>query len=119
MTDNIMQGKVCLVTGATSGIGEETAKALAKFGATVIAVGRSETKCAKTVAQIRQQTSNAQVEYMVADLSSQKSIRALAEQFKQKYSRLDVLVNNAGAIYLSRQQSVDGYELTFALNHLG
>ncbi len=119
MIDNIMQDKVCLVTGATSGIGEETAKVLAKSGATVIVVGRSEQKCAETVTQIRQQTSKAQVEYMVANLSSQKSIRALVKQFKNKYSRLDVLVNNAGAIYLSRQQSVDGYELTFALNHLG
>ena len=119
MIDNSMNGKVCLVTGATSGIGEETAKELAQRGATVIVVGRNEKKCAATVTQIRQQTGNAQVESMIADFSSLEQIRALAELFKKKYARLDVLVNNAGAIYLSRQQSVDGYELTFAVNHLG
>ena len=118
MADNTMQGKVCLVTGATSGIGQEAAKELAQRGATVIVVGRNADKCAKTATQIRQQTGNAQVESMVADLSSLKDVRALAQQFKSKYSRLDVLMNNAGAIYLSRQASVDGFELTFALNHL-
>jgi retinol dehydrogenase-12 len=118
MTDNTMQGKVCLVTGATSGIGQEAAKELAQRGATVLVVGRNADKCAKTVTQIRQATGNAQVESMVADLSSLKDVRALAQQFKSKYSRLDVLMNNAGAIYLSRQTSVDGFELTFALNHL-
>ncbi|MDE3089189.1 MAG: SDR family oxidoreductase [Chloroflexota bacterium] len=114
-----MRGKVCVVTGATSGIGAETAKQLAQRGATVIIVGRSAENCKTTVARIRRETGNAAVEYLLADLSSQKDIRGLAQQFKSKYARLDVLVNNAGGFWMSRQETVDGYEMTFALNHLG
>ncbi|MBI5030073.1 MAG: SDR family oxidoreductase [Chloroflexi bacterium] len=108
-----------MVTGATAGIGLETAKQLAQMGASVIVVGRNERKCITTVAKIRQQTGNAQVESMVADLSSQKEIRGLAEQFKKNYTRLDVLVNNAGVVSMMRQESVDKIEMTFAVNHLG
>jgi NAD(P)-dependent dehydrogenase (short-subunit alcohol dehydrogenase family) len=118
MADQSMNGKVCMVTGATAGIGLETAKQLAQMGATVIIVGRNADKCARTVAQIRQATGNAQVESMVADLSALKQIRALAQQFKNQYQRLDVLVNNAGAYLIRRHQGIDGFELTFALNHL-
>jgi NAD(P)-dependent dehydrogenase (short-subunit alcohol dehydrogenase family) len=114
-----MRGKVCLITGATSGIGAETAKQLAQRGAIVIVVGRSENKCVSTVAQIKRRTGNATVEYLLADLSSQQSIRGLAEQFKSKYGQLDVLVNNAGGIWMTRQESVDGIEMTLAVNHLG
>jgi NAD(P)-dependent dehydrogenase (short-subunit alcohol dehydrogenase family) len=119
IADNSMNGKVCLVTGATSGIGAETAKQLARLGATVILVGRSADKSAVAVAWIKQQTGNAAVEYMLADLSSQKQVRELAQQFKSKHSRLDVLVNNAGAVMMRRQESVDGIEMTWAVNHLG
>jgi len=113
-----MKGKVCLITGATSGIGLETAKQLARLGATVIVVGRNASKGAMVVSQLRQQTGNAQIEFMRADLSSQKEIRALAEQFKRKYARLDVLVNNAGIVKIFREESVDGIEMTWAVNHL-
>ncbi len=113
-----MRGKVCLVTGATSGIGAETAKQLAQRGATVIVVGRSAEKSAGAVAWIKQQSANAAVDFLLADLSSQKEIRALARQFRDQYSRLDVLVNNAGGIWRSRQDTVDGIEMTFAVNHL-
>jgi NAD(P)-dependent dehydrogenase (short-subunit alcohol dehydrogenase family) len=113
-----MKGKVCLITGATSGIGLETAKQLARLGATVIVVGRNASKGAMVVSQLRQQTGNAQIEFMHADLSSQKEIRALAEQFKRKYARLDVLVNNAGIVKIFRAESVDGIEMTWAVNHL-
>ncbi|HEX7589133.1 MAG TPA: SDR family oxidoreductase, partial [Anaerolineae bacterium] len=116
--DDSMRGKVCLVTGATSGIGAETAKQLAERGATVIVVGRNPKKSAATVAQIKRQTGNASVEYLLADLSSQKDIRSLVQQFKSKYARLDVLVNNAGGIWMTRQESVDGIEMTLAVNHL-
>lgn len=114
----MMNGKICLVTGATSGIGLETARELAQMGATVIVVGRNPDKCANTVAEIRQQTGNAQVEFMLADLSSQKQIRALAEQVQQKYARLDVLVNNAGVVRMFREDGVDRIEMTWAVNHL-
>ena len=107
-----------MVTGATSGIGEVTARALAQMGATVIVVSRSPEKSAATVEHIRQQTGNPAVEFMLADLSSQREIRRLAQQFKSCYQRLHVLVNNAGALLTTRQQSVDGIEMTFALNHL-
>ncbi len=114
-----MSGKICMVTGATSGIGAVTARALAQQGATVIVVGRNPEKAAATVDHIKQQTGNPVVEFMLADLSSQKEIRQLVQQFKSRYHHLHVLVNNAGSIFLARQESVDGIEMTFALNHLG
>ncbi len=113
-----MQGKICLVTGATAGIGRVTARELARQGATVIVAGRNAEKSAAVVEQIKQQTGNPNVAYLLADLSSQSEVRALANQFKRQYPRLDVLVNNAGAMFLRRQESADGIEMTFALNHL-
>ena len=114
-----MQGKVCIVTGATAGIGEVTALELARKGATVVVISRNETKCRATVDRIRAETGNPNVDYLVADLSSQAATRAVAAAFQEKYDRLDVLVNNAGVFYTSRQESADGIEMTFALNHLG
>jgi len=108
-----------MVTGATSGIGRVTAQVLAQAGAEVVAVGRNREKSEATVDRIKQQTGNPAVEYMLADLSSQAAIRQLAETFKRQHARLDVLVNNAGAFFLWHQESVDGIEMTFALNHLG
>ena len=113
-----MEGKICLVTGATAGIGLVTARELARQGARVIGVGRSPERCAEAVRQIREQTATTAVEYLVADLSSQAEIRRLAEQVRAATSRLDVLVNNAGLIRLKRELTVDGLEMTFALNHL-
>jgi NAD(P)-dependent dehydrogenase (short-subunit alcohol dehydrogenase family) len=113
-----MTGKICIVTGATSGIGSATALALAQQGATTIVVGRNLKRCRQTVNKIKTKTGNSLVEYLVADLSSQKDIHQLSEQFKKNYQRLDVLINNAGAKIVSRYVTVDGYEMTFALNHL-
>jgi retinol dehydrogenase-12 len=113
-----MAGKTCLVTGATAGIGRVTALELAHMGANVVIVGRNPAKCAVTAIDIREATGNPSVEFLVADLSSQDQIRCLAKAFKERHQRLDVLVNNAGAIYLGREKSVDGIEKTFALNHL-
>lgn len=118
-TNGRMQGKVCLVTGATSGIGEVTARALAQLGATVIVVGRRPERGAATVECIRAATGNPSVEFMLADLSAQAQIHQLAQQFKSRYQQLHVLVNNAGAWITARQESDDGIEMTFALNHLG
>lgn len=115
---NEMQNKIVMVTGATNGIGLESAKALAAMGATIVGVGRDPQKCADAAAQITRATGNAQVEFLVADLSVQAQVRQLAETFKQKYKRLDVLLNNAGGYFAKREVSADGIELTWALNHL-
>lgn len=108
-----------MVTGAASGIGAVTAQALARRGAAVVLVDRDSEQGAATARQIKQETGNPAVEFMRADLSSQQEIRRLVPQFKSRYQRLDVLVNNAGAIFPRRQESVDGIEMTFALNYLG
>jgi NAD(P)-dependent dehydrogenase (short-subunit alcohol dehydrogenase family) len=114
-----MVGKKCLVTGATSGLGLATSLALAHKGADVIIVGRNPAKCERTVKKIKKSTGNDSIRPMIADLSSQKDIHALADKFKKNYSSLDVLVNNAGAKFMERKETVDGLEMSFALNHLG
>ena len=114
-----MRGKVCIVTGATAGIGQATALILAKRGATVVGVGRNPAKNKISTEMIKKESGNQSVEYLLADLSSQKDIHQLAAEFKTKYDRLDVLINNAGATFGDRIESVDGIEMTFALNHLG
>jgi NAD(P)-dependent dehydrogenase (short-subunit alcohol dehydrogenase family) len=116
--DGTMKGKTCMVTGATSGIGEVTARELARRGARVLIAARSAERCAATVERIRAETGATEVESLVADLSSQADLRRLAQQVRERCARLDVLVNNAGGMYLTRRESVDGIELTLALNHL-
>jgi NAD(P)-dependent dehydrogenase (short-subunit alcohol dehydrogenase family) len=111
-----MIGKICLVTGATDGVGKVTARVLAERGATVIGVGRNPAKIEATIAEIG--NTSGSLEFLKADLSSQAQIRALAAEFKGKYDHLHVLVNNAGALYTSYRESVDGMEMTVALNHL-
>lgn len=115
---DLAKGKVCMVTGGTSGIGFAVALGLAARGAAVIVVGRNAAKGAPTVGQIQQQTGSNSVRFMLADLSSQQDIRRLAETVRSSFDRLDALVNNAGAIFFKRRESTDGIELTFALNHL-
>jgi len=113
-----MNNKICVVTGATSGIGMETAKTLALKGAIVIIVGRDEKKCIATVKKLKKLSGNSLVEYICTDLSDLKQVRVLAEKLKQNHDYIDVLVNNAGAYYITRQQSVDGFEMNLALNYL-
>ena len=113
-----MKGKTVLITGGTNGIGKVTAQELAKMGAEVVIIGRSAEKTKATVATIKEQSGNNAVGSIVADLSSLAEVRRAAAEFKAQHQRLDVLVNNAGAVFASRQETVDGYELTFALNHL-
>jgi NAD(P)-dependent dehydrogenase (short-subunit alcohol dehydrogenase family) len=117
-TENIVD-QVYLVTGATDGIGLVTARKLAGTGARVVAVGRDPEKGEGVVSRIRAMTGNPEVAYLNADLSSQAEVRRLAAEFLARYDRLDVLINNAGGSFLRRQLSVDGLEMTFALNHLG
>jgi NAD(P)-dependent dehydrogenase (short-subunit alcohol dehydrogenase family) len=119
MTRPRLQGRVCLVSGATQGIGHEIALALAGHGARVLLVARDEARGQRVRAEIAMRTGNAAIELYVADLSSQQSIRELAATLRGRHDRLHVLVNNAGALFPRRGLTVDGIERTLALNHLG
>jgi NAD(P)-dependent dehydrogenase (short-subunit alcohol dehydrogenase family) len=113
-----MSGKTCLVTGATGGIGAQTALRLAGLGATVVTVGRDPLRGAAAADEIRRRVPDARVDTLTADLSSLVEVRRLAEEVLARYDRLDVLVNNAGVITMRPQTTVDGLETTFATNHL-
>ncbi len=115
----LMTGKTVLVTGATSGIGEATARGLADMGAHVLLVARDERRGAATRDEIARSASGAGVELLIAELSSQAQVRRLGREVHTRVERLDVLVNNAGAIFDRRRLTEDGLEMTFALNHLG
>ena len=117
LKDN-MNGKICLVTGGTNGIGKATAQALAAMGATVIIVGRDVLKTSQVAEEIRAASGSNTVESLLADLSSPQEVRWLADKFKRKYSHLHVLINNAGGFFMRRQLRGNGIEMTFALNHL-
>jgi len=120
MAQNVdMTGKTCVVTGANSGIGKETALALAKMGARVVLVCRDQQKGEAAVADIRRDGPSAQRDLLIADMSSFASVRALAAQIREKCPHLDVLINNAGAAVPKRTLSADGIEMTVAGNHLG
>ncbi len=113
-----MIGKICVVTGASSGIGRVTALELARKGATVVLIGRSRERTEASRAAIIAQSGNQQVECILADFSALATVRAAAAELLGRYPRLDVLVNNAGVYAEGGQRSADGYELTFAVNHL-
>jgi len=113
-----MQGKTVLVTGATNGIGLVAAREMARMGAQTVLVSRSAEKCASTAALIKKETGNEQVEFIAADLSTNAGVQHAAHEFKKRHTHLDVLLNNAGAMFMSRQVSTDGIEMTIALNHL-
>jgi NAD(P)-dependent dehydrogenase (short-subunit alcohol dehydrogenase family) len=113
-----MNGKICIVTGATSGIGKATALELARRGAAVVLICRNRPKGENAAREIRTQTRNPAIDLLIADLSSQQQVRAVAAEFAGKYPRLDVLINNAGAMFPIRSESVDGIEMTLAVNHL-
>lgn len=115
----MMEGKVCLVTGANSGIGYAVAGGLAKQGATVVMVCRNEKRGEKARARIVEATGNARVQLLLADLSSQQAIRDVAAEFLDRYDQLDVLINNAGLMSRNRRVTADGLEMQFAVNHLG
>jgi len=114
----LMNGKICLVTGASSGIGKATALGLARMGATVVMVCRDADKGQAALAEIRQKSGNNSIDLIVADLSSQAAIRSLASEYRSKYQHLHVLINNAGVYYTKRHVTVDGLEAMFAVNYL-
>jgi NAD(P)-dependent dehydrogenase (short-subunit alcohol dehydrogenase family) len=109
---------VCIVTGSNSGIGKATALALAEMGAQVVMVVRNTERGKEARLEIIEESGSNSVDLMICDLSSMESIRSFAAEFKNGYNRLDVLVNNAGAVFSKRQVTVDGFEQTFAVNYL-
>lgn len=111
-----MQNKIILITGATSGIGFQTALALAKMDAQVIVTGRSKPSAEEAVIKLKAASGNLRVDYLLADLSAQKNVRALAEQFKARVERLDILINNAGLAASKKELTEDGLESDFAMN---
>ena len=118
----MIDGKTCLITGSTSGIGKEIAIGLAKMKANVVLVGRNKAKCEETIEQICRNasidTNKNRVSYLLADLSSQASIHQLAKKFLDTYESLNILINNAGVFLSKRLTTVDRIEYTFAVNHL-
>jgi NAD(P)-dependent dehydrogenase (short-subunit alcohol dehydrogenase family) len=115
---NEMADRVALVTGATRGLGRVVALELARQGATVLLVGRDRDRTLAAAEACRAQRGGGAVDPLVADLSSLAEVRRLGEEVRRRYPRLHVLINNAGAIFARRQVTVDGFERTFALNHL-
>jgi NAD(P)-dependent dehydrogenase (short-subunit alcohol dehydrogenase family) len=113
-----MRGKICIVTGANSGIGKATALGLAEMGATVVMLCRDRGRGEAAQAEIRGEAGGDAVELMLADLSFQASVRDFVERFGRAYDRLHVLVNNAGVVAPRRTVTADGLELTFAVNYL-
>jgi NAD(P)-dependent dehydrogenase (short-subunit alcohol dehydrogenase family) len=112
-----MNEKTVLVTGGTNGIGLVTARELARMGAQVTILSRNPGKCAAVAEAIKAETGNP-VEFIAEDLSTRSGIMQAAATFKQRHTYLHVLVNDAGAMFTKRQLTSDGYEMTFALNHL-
>lgn len=114
-----LTGQVIIVTGANSGIGKETTRVLAKTNATIILACRDATKAIPVVEELKTESQNNNLIFMKLDLSDLKSIEEFAKEFKSKYQRLDVLLNNAGLFNGERVFTKDGFEMTFGTNHLG
>jgi NAD(P)-dependent dehydrogenase (short-subunit alcohol dehydrogenase family) len=114
-----LSGRTVVVTGATAGIGRETARALAAAGASVVITARSDEKGAATVAGMRERVPGADVSYEVLELGSLDSVRAFTDRFTATHDRLDVLIGNAGIMAVPFGRTDDGFELQFGTNHLG
>jgi len=114
-----MIDKTVIVTGANAGIGKETALRLAEMGAHVVMVCRNEKKGKKALEEIKSLSKNNKLDLMLCDFASLKSINNFVKEFKQKYDKLDVLINNHGAFFIRKTLTEDKIEATFAVNHLG
>ena len=113
-----MQDKTVLITGSTDGIGKQTAHELARMGARILLHGRNQEHGESTREEIIRSTGNNNVEFVIADLASQKQVRDLAAQIHDRTDQINVLINNAGVDMTERQLTEDGYEMTFAVNYL-
>jgi NAD(P)-dependent dehydrogenase (short-subunit alcohol dehydrogenase family) len=116
--EGAVRGKVVVITGATSGIGLETAKRLASQGAEIVMVVRNQARGEQARTQIARAATGKPPALLLADLSVQADIRRVAAEIKDRYDRIDILINNAGNAFTSRQESADRIELTWATNHL-
>src|SRR2546426_4097973 len=116
--ETAMKDKIVMITGANSGIGKAASLALANMGATVVMVARNKEKGEAAKAEIIKKSHNSSVDLLLADLSSLESVRQLATEFQKKYSKLHVLINNAGLFNQRRLVTTDGYENTLATNYL-
>ena len=114
-----MRGRTCLITGATDGIGKEAAVEMAKNGYNLILIGRSKEKGEKVTKEITEIAESIDIEYFVADLMLMKEVSRVADEVSKKYKKIDVLINNVGAYFAFRDVTEEGFERTFALNHLG
>ncbi|MCD7809334.1 MAG: SDR family NAD(P)-dependent oxidoreductase [Erysipelotrichaceae bacterium] len=114
-----LTGKVMIVTGANSGLGFETTKELARKGAKVVMGCRNPQRADTAKQKIQNEIPDADLDIILLDLASQKSVENFAHQFKQKYNRLDALINNAGIMAAPYSETVDGFENHFATNYLG
>jgi len=115
---NTIKEKIVLVTGSTDGIGKQTAFELAEMGAKVIIHGRDSIRTKSVYEEIKNKTGNNSIDYFIADFSSLKEVKTLSHDIHRKYKKLDVLLNNAGVFETERVLSKDGFEQTFAVNHL-
>jgi len=113
-----MQDRVCVITGGTDGIGKAAAYGLAVQGAKLLIHGRDPGKGARAVAELKARSGNSAIEFLPADFSSLADVRRLAAMIVERTPRIDVLVNNVGGVFGKRTLSKDGYEMTFAVNHL-
>jgi len=113
-----MAQRICMVTGASSGIGKETSRKLAELGATVVLVCRNQKRGEKAMSEIKDASNNAEVELLVADFASLDSVRALAKEYLKKHDSLHVLVNNVGGVNVTRSLTADGFETTFQVDYL-
>ena len=113
-----MQGKVVVITGANSGIGKETGVAVATQGATTVLACRNQQKAAEAAAEVKERSGNQDVQLVALDLADLASVRAAASEILDRWDRLDVLINNAGGVWTERQQTAQGFEQTFGVNHL-
>jgi len=114
-----MDGKIVMITGANSGIGKETARVLAERGATIIMICRNKERGEVALKELKKKTNSDKIELILTDLTKPDTIHDAVDKFKEKYDRLDVLINNAGLILNERIITSEGYEKTFATNHLG
>ena len=112
-------GRTAVVTGANTGLGFETAAALAARGARVVLAVRNLEKGKQAAARISESTPGADVELQELDLTSLQAVRAAAEQLRSNHDRIDLLINNAGVMYTPKSTTKDGFELQFGTNHLG